>query len=63
MTPIQLAALTHVAEMKAVDLRKIGEPMRQRLIDLGMMEPPLVAVNADQVFLTRHGRELINGTP
>lgn len=49
-------ALAHVAAAERVDLREISEPMRQRIIDLGMMEPPLVDVNADQVYLTDAGR-------
>lgn len=64
MTPIQLAAFMFVAERRLdpatgrhrdVDLRDISEPMRQRIIDLGMMEPPLVDVDGDCVFLTGHG--------
>lgn len=62
MTPIQIAALHFVADRQVVagriqfvDLRGIGEPMRQRIIDLGMMEPPLVDVDADKVFLTEAG--------
>lgn len=54
MKPIQLAALEFVAERR-VDLREISEPMRQRIIDLAMVEPPLVEVDADQVALTEVG--------
>jgi hypothetical protein len=43
--------------MENVDLRGTSEAMRQRLIDLAMMEPPLVDVDADRVFLTAAGRE------
>lgn len=64
MTPAHLIALRFVTDrsidrttgrIQTVDLRKIGEMMRQKIIDLGMMEPPLVAVEADQVFTTAAG--------
>jgi len=42
-----------------VDLRKISEPTRQRLIDMAMTEPPLVDVDADRVFLTDDGRSAL----
>lgn len=53
--------LEHVAEVGTLDLRKISEPMRQRLIDLGMEEPPLVEVDADRVRLTAAGRAIAVG--
>ena len=65
MTPIQIATLKHVAAMRgfrgvagrrqSVDLRTISEPMRQKIIDLGMMSPPLVKVDGDEVMLTFFG--------
>jgi hypothetical protein len=71
MTPILRAALAFVdvrrvdpasGRAKAVDLREISEPMRQRIIDLGMMEPALVDVEGDRVFLTPAGfAELVRG--
>ena len=51
--------LEHIAEVGKLDLRRISEPMRQRLIDLAMEEPPLVDVDADRVFLTEAGRAII----
>lgn len=51
----QRAALSHVGANVA-DLRKISEGLRQRLIDLAMMEPPLVDVDADRVSITTAGR-------
>lgn len=56
------AVLRHVADVGTVDLRKISEPFRQRLIDLAMMEPPLVDVDADRVTLTDAGRAELNRT-
>ena len=53
------AMLRHLAKVGSVDLRKISEPTRQRLIDLGMMEPPLVEVDADCVSLTEAGKSAV----
>ncbi len=55
MTPIQIATLEFVAEHQTVDLREISEPMRQRIIDLGMMEPALICVDGPRAFLSGHG--------
>lgn len=61
------AVLRHLAAVGQVDLRKISEPLRQRLIDLAMMKPALVDVDADRVFLTeagkRHAAEQTEGKP
>lgn len=51
------AVLRHLAKVGTLDLRKISEPLRQRLIDLAMREPPLVYVDADQVSLTLDGHK------
>lgn len=68
MTPIQVAALRFVAHrrvdlttdrIQSVDLREISEPMRQRLIDLAMMEKPLVDVDGPRVMLTLRGDEVL----
>lgn len=59
LKPIEIAILRHV-EQQGCDLRKVSDQWRQRLIDLGMREPPLVDVLADQVFITEHGREAIS---
>ena len=68
MTPIQLAALRFVAErrvdrasgrVQSVDLREIGEAMRQRIIDLGMMDRPLVDIDGPRVILTLRGEEAL----
>ena len=73
MMPIQFAALQFVADRQTnpahggrfqfVDLREIAEPMRQRIIDLEMMEPPLVDVDADKVFVTDAGFDALLGPP
>lgn len=64
MTPIQLAAFKFVAE-RAMDFRtgrsrsvlltEISEPMRQKVIDLAMMEPALVDTEGPRVVLTIAG--------
>lgn len=70
MTPTGLAALLFVAERpvdrasgrrQTVDLRRISEPMRQAIIDLGMREPPFVEVDADQVTITADGELYLEG--
>ena len=57
----QLAALKYVYANGgraglACRLSRINEPTRQRIIDLGMMEPPLVDADGDYVFITPAGR-------
>ena len=42
-----------------VDLRELSEPMRQKFIDLGMHEPPLVEADGDFVSATDAGRSAI----
>jgi hypothetical protein len=42
-----------------IDIREIGEGMRQVLIDLGMHEPPLVEIEADQIEITEAGRAFL----
>ena len=53
------AVLRHLAKVGSLDLRTISEPTRQRLIDLGMQEPPLVEVDADRVTLTEAGKSTL----
>lgn len=55
--------LRHVADVGEIDLRKISEAMRQKAIDLGMMEPPLLDVDADRVFITDAGRAALEAQP
>lgn len=54
----QRAALLTVEDSPA-DLRKVSDALRHRLVDLGMMEPPLVDVDADRVFITPAGRSAL----
>ena len=62
LTATQRLALEAVGAYGA-DLRKISESYRQCIIDLAMMEPPLVDVEADHVFLTAAGRAAIDRAP
>lgn len=56
---MRITLLRHLARVGNLDLRRVSEPTRQRLIELAMEEPPLVDVDADRVFLTAAGRSLI----
>lgn len=59
MKMTQLLVLRDIQKRGSVDIRAISEPYRQRMIDLGMMEPPLVQVDADRVSLTDAGRQTL----
>lgn len=48
---------------RGADLRKVSEQYRQVLIALGMLEPPLVMVDADQVTITEAGRAALKANP
>ena len=69
VSDIQHIVLRHIGEQclkgaGAVDIRTISEPYRQRAIDLGMMEPPLVDIEGDFLFVTYAGWEhLTTGIP
>lgn len=64
-----MAVLRHIAEMNTpsagsrrklgVDITKVSEPMRQRIIDLGMHEPPLVDIQGDMIDVTAAGLALL----
>ena len=55
LNAIQVALLGNVAK-RGADLRKVSEQYRQHLITFGMMEPPLVDVDADRVTINAAGR-------
>ena len=59
MKATHVMVLKDIAERRGVDIRKVSEPYRQRIIDLGMMEPPLVQIDADRVSLTADGRSAL----
>ena len=65
LTDAHIIVLRHIAEPRVdmfsgrvnqLDIRKLSEPYRQRAIDLGMMEPPLVDIDGDFLFVTAAGR-------
>lgn len=56
LSPIQRIILRNVERPGGDDLREVSESYRQKLIDLAMMEPPLVEVDADQVTIASAGR-------
>lgn len=47
----------------ACRLSRISESMRQRFIDLAMMEPPLVDADGDFVSLLPAGRAMLEARP
>lgn len=60
----QKAALQYVAASEGragggCRLSRIAEPTRQRLIDLAMMEPPLIDTDGDFVRLLPTGRAIV----
>lgn len=61
MPAMTIATLRHLESVGHIDLRKASEPLRQRLIALGMCEPPIVDVDADRVFLTEAGKAALAG--
>lgn len=54
-----MAVLRHIDLVGCRDLRDVSEPLRQRMIDLAMMEPPLLDVDADRVYVTEAGRKAL----
>lgn len=63
LTNIEILVLRSVEIGSGSDLRRVTErwrqkliDLRQKLIDLGMREPPLVDVDADRVSITAAGR-------
>lgn len=71
MTEAQIIVLRHIAEPRVdmltgrinqIDIRRISEPYRQRAIDLGMMDPPLVEIDGDFLRITDAGRAALAAT-
>lgn len=57
LSEAQVIVLRDIAGTKnGRDIRSLCEPYRQKAIDLGMMEPPLVDINGDWLFATPAGR-------
>lgn len=70
MTPIQIIALSFVAERNGkrdpatgrrlgLRLGSVSEPMRARIVDLAMMEPPMLDVDGDELYVTIHGSAVL----
>jgi hypothetical protein len=55
LTEMQSIVLGHLIAAGHIDVRKISEPHRQRFIDLAMMEPPLVDIDAGRIYATAAG--------
>ena len=55
-----MIVLKEVRDRRVTTLTAMPEPMRQKVIDLGMEEPPLVDTMGEAIFVTTQGeRELI----
>lgn len=59
LTPIQIIVLKEIDKNHLADIREMSEPWRQAVISLGMVEPPLIDVEADQVMLTIRGEDAL----
>lgn len=64
----QKMVLRHIADApqgktmgrpRRVDIRNVSEAYRQRVIDLGMMQPPLVDIDGDWLSVTDAGRSAL----
>jgi len=60
VSEMHLIVLQEVRNRRVTTLNAMPEVMRQKVIDLGMEEPPLVDTVADAIFVTSAGeRELL----
>ena len=55
LNQMQLIVLAEVRKRRVSSLAAMSEPMRQAVIGLGMMEPPLIDTLGDSVFVTSQG--------
>lgn len=58
LTNVKHIALVYVRQNRP-SLNSMGEEMRQKVIDLGMQEPPLVDVMGEEVSVTEAGRDAL----
>jgi len=56
LSDMHMIVLRDIATKGEVDITKIGEARRQKIIDLGMHEPALVDVQGDMIAITAAGR-------
>lgn len=56
------AILSAIHRKRSIDLRQRSEAYRQRVIDMAMMEPPLLDIHGDWIFLTDAGRQALRST-
>ena len=59
LTDAQFVVLKHIVDEAVVDITAVSEPFRQRAIDLGMMDPPLVDMDAHFIHATPDGRRAL----
>lgn len=55
-----LLVLADIRARRWKDIREVGERYRQKVVDLGMMEPPLVDIQGDYLEITVAGRAELN---
>lgn len=60
LTEAQHIVLRHVAVARP-HIQLVSESFRQTVIDLGMMEPPLVDIGGDFLLITPAGRAALSG--
>jgi hypothetical protein len=62
MNVVLRTTLEHLLRHQPVNLNEVGELYRHALIDLGMMEPPLVEVDGELVFATPAAVDALNAS-
>lgn len=55
------ASLGRLARDGSLTHRQCSDEMRQNYIDMAMLEPPLVDVDGDVIFITDAGRKALTG--
>ncbi len=57
LSDMYFIVLKEVRDRRVTTLTAMPEPMRQKVIDLGMMEPPLVDTLGEALFITTQGEK------
>lgn len=58
-SPVHLAVLHEIYFSRIATLTGLGELTRQKVIDMGMMEPPLVDTLGEAIAITSQGEEAL----
>lgn len=59
LSDMHLIVLREIRRQRVATFDSISEPMRQKVIDLGMMEPPLVDCIGPALFITTQGEKAL----